>query len=279
MKRLENRTAIVTGAASGIGAATARRLAAEGANVVLGDVNLAGAQQVAGEIADAGGTAIAQHMDLNNEGTIKAMIDATMDRFGTLQIVHNNAADMRQVYQDEDMAVDLMEVDLWDAIFHANMRGTMLVTKYALPALVESGNAAIINTSSGAALTGDLYRPAYGASKAAINNFTMYVATQYGKKGVRCNAIAPGIVVTAAAQASNDEERLDIIMRHVLSPEIGRPDDIAGVVAMLASDDGRYINGQVIAVDGGIRAHFAHVADVAETFESAMDTRRAGAQA
>ena len=104
----------------------------------------------------------------------------------------------------------------------------------------------------------------------------MYVATQYGKQGVRCNAIAPGIVVTAAAEASNGEERFDVLMRHVLSPKIGRPEDIAGVVAMLASDDGRYINGQVIAVDGGIRAHFAHVADVESEFTSAMDQRRAG---
>ena len=207
MKRLENKTAIVTGAASGIGAATARRLASEGANVVLGDINKAGAEEVAHDISTGGASAIAVQMDLNDEASIKQMIAATLDRFGALHALHNNAADMRQRHLDEDMAVDLMEVDLWDSIFHANMRGTMLATKYALPALLETGNAAIINTSSGASLTGDLYRPAYGASKAAINNFTMYVATQYGKQGVRCNAIAPGIVVTAAAEASNGEDR------------------------------------------------------------------------
>ncbi len=275
MKRLEARTAIVTGAASGIGAATAKRLAAEGAGVVVADINTAGAEEVAHQIESSGGTAIAHHMDLNDEASIRRMIDATRDHFGSLHIVHNNAADMRQRHSDEDMAVDLMEADLWDSIFHANMRGTMLVTKYALPALLENGDSAIINTSSGAALTGDLYRPAYGASKAAINNFTMYVATQYGKRGLRCNAIAPGIVVTVAARASNDEKRLEVLMRHVLSPRIGQPEDIAGVVAMLASDDGRYINGQVIAVDGGIRAHFAHVADVEGEFSQAMDERRA----
>ena len=244
--------------------------------MVLGDINKAGAEEVAHDISTGGASAIAVQMDLNDEASIKQMIAATLDRFGALHALHNNAADMRQRHLDEDMAVDLMEVDLWDSIFHANMRGTMLATKYALPALLETGNAAIINTSSGASLTGDLYRPAYGASKAAINNFTMYVATQYGKQGVRCNAIAPGIVVTAAAEASNGEERFDVLMRHVLSPKIGRPEDIAGVVAMLASDDGRYINGQVIAVDGGIRAHFAHVADVESEFTSAMDQRRAG---
>ena len=275
MKRLKERIAIVTGAASGIGAATAKRLAAEGAGVVLGDINHAGAENVAHEIEKAGGSAIAQPMDLNDEAGIRKMVAATLGHFGGLHIVHNNAADMRPRHLDEDMAVDLMDADLWDSIFHANMRGTMLVTKYALPALLEAGDAAIINTSSGAALTGNLYRPAYGASKAAINNFTMYVATQYGKQGVRCNAIAPGIVVTAAAQASNDENRFEVLMRHVLSPQVGRPDDIAGVVAMLASDDGRYINGQIIAVDGGIRAHFAHVADVEDEFSAAMDQRRA----
>jgi NAD(P)-dependent dehydrogenase (short-subunit alcohol dehydrogenase family) len=275
LNRLSARTAIVTGAASGIGEATAKRLADEGAHVVVADINKAGAEKVAHAIEESGGTAIAQYMDLNDEDSIRQMVAATVDHFGSLRIVHNNAADMRQRHLDEDMAIEFMEADLWDSVFRANTRGTMLVTKYALPALLASGDASVINTSSGASLSGDLYRPAYGASKAAINNFTMYMATQYGKKGVRCNVVSPGIVVTASASAANSEERFAALMRHVLSPRIGRPEDIAAVVAMLASDDGQYINGQIISVDGGIRAHFAHVADVADEFWAAMDQRRA----
>lgn len=273
MRRLEGRPAIVTGAASGIGEATAKRLASEGALVVVADINKPGAETVAHAIEQAGGRAIALSMDLNDEDSIRAMIAATIAHFGGLRILHNNAADMRAWHLDEDMTVEHMDAALWDSLFHANTRGTMLATKYALPALLASEDAAIINTSSGAALTGDLYRPAYGASKAAINNFTLYVATQYGKRGLRSNAISPGIVVTAAASAANGEERYAALMRHVLSSRVGRPEDLAGVVAMLASDDGRYINGQVISVDGGIRAHFAHVADVADEFWQDMEKR------
>jgi NAD(P)-dependent dehydrogenase (short-subunit alcohol dehydrogenase family) len=123
-------------------------------------------------------------------------------------------------------------------------------------------------------LSGDLRRPAYGSSKAAINTFSAYVATQYGKKGVRCNVVSPGIILTAKAEEANTPETMAAYLRHVLSPVIGRPEDIAGVVAMLASDDGRYINGQVISIDGGILAHFAHVADVADSFWAEVERQQ-----
>ncbi len=273
MRRLEGRTAIVTGAASGIGEGTAKRLASEGAAVVVADINKVGAEKVAGEIEAEAGRAIAVAMDLNDEDSIRQLVATATDHFGGVRILHNNAADMRTAHLDNDVAIEFMEADLWDSIFRANTRGTMLATKYALPALLASGDGSIINTSSGASLTGDLYRPAYGASKAAINNLTMYTATQYGKQGLRCNVVSPGIVLTKAARESNDQARLDTLMRHVLSPRIGSPEDIAGVVAMLASDDGRYINGQIISVDGGIRAHFAHVSEVADMFWQDMDAR------
>lgn len=177
MRRLEGRTAIVTGAASGIGEGTAKRLASEGAAVVVADINKVGAEKVAGEIEAEAGRAIAVAMDLNDEDSIRQLVATATDHFGGVRILHNNAADMRTAHLDNDVAIEFMEADLWDSIFRANTRGTMLATKYALPALLASGDGSIINTSSGASLTGDLYRPAYGASKAAINNLTMYTAT------------------------------------------------------------------------------------------------------
>jgi NAD(P)-dependent dehydrogenase (short-subunit alcohol dehydrogenase family) len=274
VRRLDGKTAIVTGGASGIGQATALRLSSEGARVVIADIDRDGGVRVAAAIEDNGGDAIALFMDLNDEASIQAMVADAVNHYGALDILHNNAADMRARYLAEDTAVELMDADLWDGIFRANMRGTMLVTKYALPTLLAAETSAIINTSSGASLRGDLYRPAYGSSKAAVNTFTAYVATQYGKRGVRCNAVSPGIILTAKAEEANTTETMAAFLRHTLSPRIGRPEDIAGVVAMLASDDGRYINGQVIQVDGGIMAHFSHVADIEDGFWNHVGRQR-----
>lgn len=271
MRRLEGKTAIVTGAAMGIGEATVRRLASEGAQVAVADINLAAAERVAADIVAGGGEAIALRFDLHDDASIKAMIDDTVARFGKLEVLHNNAADTRPEILGRDGAVGAMDPDVWDQTFHANARGTMLAIKYALPALIAAGESSIINTSSGAALSGDLYRPAYGASKAAINSLTKYVATQYGKKGVRCNVVSPGLIVTPTSKSSNREEDLAFFKRHTLTRELGVPEDIAAMVALLASDDGRFVTGQIIAVDGGIGAHFAHVADAYDHFWAQVD--------
>jgi NAD(P)-dependent dehydrogenase (short-subunit alcohol dehydrogenase family) len=272
MKRLEGKTAIVTGAGVGIGATTAKRLASEGANVVVADINMVGAKAVTEQITAAGGEAISHPLDLREEASIAALIKGAVDRYGGLEILHNNAADTRPEILNNDSAIGLMDPSVWDQTFLANVRGTMLMIKHALPALIAADNSAIINTSSGAALRGDLYRPAYGASKAAINTLTMYVATQYGKSGVRCNAISPGLILTDAG-ASNGPEMIAFFERHTLTRKLGQPEDIAAMVALLASDEGRFITGQVIAIDGGIASHFPHVADVFDQFWSDMNAK------
>jgi NAD(P)-dependent dehydrogenase (short-subunit alcohol dehydrogenase family) len=272
LRRLEGKTAIVTGAGIGIGAACARRLAAEGGQVVLADIDLEKAQAVAGDIVAGGGDAIAVWLDLHNGDSIKSMIEQTLARYGKLDVLHNNAADTRPEILGRDGAIGLMDEVVWDRTFQANARGTMLAIKHALPALLATGNSSIINTSSGAALSGDLYRPAYAASKAAINALTLYVATQYGKKGVRCNVVSPGLIVTPASKVSNREEHLAYFKRHTLTPDVGAPEDIAAMVALLASDDGRFVTGQVIAVDGGIGSHFSHFADMYEQFWEQMES-------
>ncbi len=267
MRRLEGKTAIITGTSGGIGAATARRFAAEGAQVVLADINVEGAEKVAAEIRATGGDAISHYLDLNEEASIKALIDGAIKHYGKLEILFNNAADTRVATMQRDAAIEFMDADIWDSIFRVNTRGTMLMIKHALPALLKSGNASIINTSSGASLRADLFRAAYASSKAAINVLTEYVAAQYGKRGVRCNVISPGLVVTENTR-EGQAHNFALYERHHLTPRLGEPEDLAAMATLLASDDGKFITAQVIAVDGGISTHFPHVAETRDGIDS-----------
>jgi len=266
MGRLTGRTAIITGAGVGIGAATAHRLASEGAQLVLGDINLAGAEQVAADIRQKGGEAIACHFDLGDADSIKKLIDDTIARYGKLEVLFNNAADTPPPVLENDLPAMDLPIEIWDRTFHSNARGTFIAIKYALPALIASGSGAIINTSSGAALLGDVARTAYAASKAAINTLTLYVAAQYGKEGVTCNVVSPGMVPTENSRA-NQPEMIKAVLRHHLTPELGYPKDVAAMVALLASTEGRFITGQILRVDGGVSKAFAHVADNRAQFE------------
>jgi NAD(P)-dependent dehydrogenase (short-subunit alcohol dehydrogenase family) len=260
MKRLVGKTGIICGSSGGIGSATARRMASEGAQLVLADIDLAGAEKVAAEIRANGGDATAHYVDLNEESSIKQLIDDTIAKHGKLEILFNNAADTRASTMAKDAAIEFMDADVWDGIFRVNTRGTMLTIKHALPALIKAGNSAIINTSSGASLRGDLFRVAYASSKAAMNVLTEYVAAQYGKKGVRCNVVSPGMVVTETG-AAGQGHNFAMYESHHLTPRLGRPEDLAAMVTMLASDDGKFITAQIIPVDGGISTHFPHVAE------------------
>jgi NAD(P)-dependent dehydrogenase (short-subunit alcohol dehydrogenase family) len=273
MTRLQGRVAIVTGAAVGIGEACAKRLAAEGARVIVADIDESGAARVAGEITAAGGTALALRVDLADQASIIALYSAVAARFGRLDILHNNAADTRGEQIARDMAIAAMDVDIWDRAFAVNTRGTMLMIKHALPAMLAGGGGSIINTSSGAGLTGDLFAPAYAASKAAINCLTKYVAAQYGKQKIRCNVVSPGLILTPTARANSSAETLQNFERHSLTPYLGQPEDIAAAVAYLASDDARFVTAQVIVVDGGYTNHMPHVADSFAAFAAAGDRR------
>jgi len=275
MRRLENRVAIVTGSGgpSGIGSATAKRLAAEGAAVILADIDPGSAADAVAEIEAAGGKAFARVLDLGDEASIAALVGGVEGQFGRLDLLHNNAAATSVDQMGRDMAVALMDADVWDNAFRINSRGTMLMIKHALPLMLHNGGGSIVNTSSGAALRGDFYGPAYASSKAAINCLTMYVATQYGKQGIRCNVVSPGLIMTQANIVNNSQEQLDRIERHKLTPYLGNPDDIAAAVAYLGSDDARFVTGQVIVVDGGITSHMPYFAEVHDNFASAPGRR------
>ena len=259
--RVEGKLALVTGAGSGIGAASALALAREGAAVAVADIDLASAQRQVAAIEAEGGRAIALQVDLGDEASVIAMVEATVVRFGGLDILHNNAADTL-LSRTRDAAVEKVDTEVWDAILRINLRGTMIACRAAIPHLRQRGGGAIVNTSSGAAMAGALSHSAYSASKAAINSLTQSIATQHGKQGIRCNAICPGLVVTAATKDSYAASGVgDTMLRHHLTPRLGRPEDIAAAVLFLASDEAAFITGQVICVDGGLLAHQPYVAD------------------
>jgi len=258
--RVEGKAALVTGAGGGIGAACALMLAREGAAVAVADIDLAAAQRTAARIEEEGGRAIALRVDMGDEASVIAMVDAAAQALGGLDILHNNAADTR-LSGTRDSAVEKVDTGVWDDILRINLRGTMIASRAAIPHLRKRGGA-IINTSSNAALAGALSHSAYSASKAAINSLTQSIATQHGKEGIRCNAVSPGLIVTPATQDSYAASGVgDIMLRHQLSPRLGRPEDIAAAVVFLASDEAAFITGQVICVDGGSLAHQPYVAD------------------
>jgi NAD(P)-dependent dehydrogenase (short-subunit alcohol dehydrogenase family) len=255
MERLVDKVAIVTGGGGGIGSATARALAREGASVVVVDIDQTAAERVAEEIVGSGGSALAFHADLSGETQVVATIAAATARFGRLDVLHNNAALTDADFLTRDTAVTELSVDVWERAMEVNLRSQMLTCKHAVPEMVRAGGGSIINMSSGASLKGDRTRTAYGVSKAGVNALTMYVATSHGKKGIRANTILPGLVVTDAVRAHLDEKVLAGLSKATLTPNVGQPEDIADVVVFLASDESRYITGQMIAVDGGMSAH------------------------
>ncbi|MDZ7791716.1 MAG: SDR family oxidoreductase [Xanthomonadales bacterium] len=253
LRRFVGRVAIITGGGSGIGEATTHRLATEGARVVVADVDAAAAARVATDIDSAGGAALGIEVDVAEEDAVAGMVATAVDTFGRIDILHNNAAAVgrRSVGGDDDL-LRIDPVD-WDRSMAVNLRSVVLCCKHTIPHLLDSGGA-IVNTSSGSALTGFTSRFAYGASKAGVITFTQYVATTYGKQGVRANVVAPGLILTPASEGIDEVSRT-IFEDHCLTPRLGRPEDVAAVVAFLASDDAAFITGETISVDGGTLAH------------------------
>jgi len=260
MGRLDGKVAVITGASGGIGRACAEAMAREGARVVLSDLPGAGVDRAAAAIKEAGGTAVHHEGDVSEESHVVAMIGTAADNFGRLDILDNNAAatDLQLVMQDSNVVETPVEV--WDRVMAVNLRGAMLTCKHAIPLMIKGGGGSIINTSSGESLMGDIRMCAYGTSKAALNGLTRYVATAFGKEGVRCNAIAPGLVRTAKLAEVVPPVLIDIYQQNHLTSRVGETADIANLVVFLASDESAFITGQVIPIDGGYTSHLPHYA-------------------
>jgi NAD(P)-dependent dehydrogenase (short-subunit alcohol dehydrogenase family) len=249
------KVAVVTGGAGGIGSATARALAREGASVVVLDIDEVGATRVAEEIVAEGGIASHLGIDLADEEAVEGAVASVVARYGRLDILHNNAALTDSEFLSRDTRVTELSMDVWERTMAVNLRSQVLTCKYAIPEMVRAGGGSIINMSSGASLKGDRTRTAYGVSKAGVNTLTMYAATGHGKQGVRVNTIVPGLIVTEAVRVHLTDEIVEALGRSTLTPFLGHPDDIAHLVVFLASEESRYITGQMIMIDGGMSAH------------------------
>ncbi|MFM2372028.1 MAG: hypothetical protein RIS85_1750 [Pseudomonadota bacterium] len=251
LDRLRDRAMIVVGAGTGIGAATVERLCAEGARVCVADINLAAAQAVAERMNAAGHEAFALHVDITDEASVNACFAAAVERLGGLDGCHVNAADLRTIFQDSDA----LEVDLgvFDRTIAVNLRGHLLCTRAAVPHLLASGRGAIVYTSSGACISGESERPSYAMSKGGLNALMRHVASKWGRDGLTANCVAPGFVMTPEMIAGGQvpPEWIDHCIKGTRSTRLGKAEDIAGMVAMLLSEDGRWITGQVFHVNGG----------------------------
>lgn len=262
-KQLSGKVAIISGAGSsgGIGALTARRMAERGAKVILTGLPNTGVEERTAEIVADGLPATSFIVDIAEEDQVIALMAFVKAEFGKLDILDNNAALQGQ---PEDLGVMTMDVEIWDRTLKVNGRGTMLMCKHAIPLMIENGGGSIINISSGTSMAGDFQSTAYGVSKGAINTLTKYIATQYGAQGVRCNAIAVGLIKTPALDAGMPEDFQQVFAVHKLSGRLGRPDDISSMVCFLASDETEWINGQILPVDGGFYAHVPTTVGVAQ---------------
>jgi NAD(P)-dependent dehydrogenase (short-subunit alcohol dehydrogenase family) len=260
---MKDKVAIVTGAGSGIGAACAKEFAERGVSVVVADVNGENAAARASEIVAAGGQARAFEVDVAEEAGVRAMIEDAVRRYGRLDILHNNAAATFESQRDDDLVTT--DASVWDLTFAVNLRGAMLGCKYAIPHMIAGGGGVIVNTSSGSGIIGEPTRFAYGASKAALNSLTRSIAARYGKRNIRCVAIAPGITLPREAQdALAHTGWLAMMRRHHATPHLAVPADIAKFVAFLASDEAGFITGSVHSIDGGIHTAAAYAADMRE---------------
>ena len=249
--RLENKVAIITGAAGGIGAATASKLASEGAMIIATDVQFDRAEAIAHAVRSTGGHALAVQHDVSSEADWKAVIDSAVSEFGRIDILVNNAG-----IADKDGLVesraDTTGIDDWDRVIDINLKGVFLGVRQVIPVMKDAGGGVIVNISSIAAIVGNGGPFAYSASKGGVRSLTKHLATSYGKFKIRANSVHPGLVLTPMVQA--DLENPDLARMLEMMIPLGRgaqPEEIADAILFLASDEASYITGAELIIDGG----------------------------
>jgi NAD(P)-dependent dehydrogenase (short-subunit alcohol dehydrogenase family) len=246
MRGLERKVVVVAGGGSGIGTATAERLSAEGAHVVVGDLNAESAAATA-EAIDGRGFGF----DISDDRSCRELIEFAVAEYGGIDGLFCVAADMSAGTLGRDADVVEVPLDVWKRTLDVNLTGTFLMARHAIPVLLSRGGGSIVNTLTGLIFRGDADRAAYNASKGGVWALTNHIATRWGKEGIRCNAIAPGLVLTEQVERNVSPEEREAILASNRSTRLGRPADIAASVAFLLSDDAEWINGQVHLVNGG----------------------------
>ena len=258
---LAGKVAVVTGGASGIGRATAELLAAQGAAVMIADLDESNAGAAADAITASGGRALALRADMREEGQVQAAIEATVAHFGGVDLLDNTVSYNAPEQTGADGEIHEMDAAIWNRALEINLRGPMLAAKYCIPQMLKRGGGAIVNISSTAGILSLGTVPAYAASKAAVHSLSQSIATAYGRRGIRCNTIAPGFIDTPTTRNMGDQFFQMTLDNNVL-PYLGQPEDIAQAALFLLSDAARYITGQLLAVDGGQTIHLPVVADM-----------------
>ena len=257
MNRLKDKVAIVTGSTSGIGIGIAKLFAAEGAKVVICGRRQEKGQAVVDEIVKEGGEASYHFMDITVTESIEQLIADTVEKYGKLDVLVNNAANVGL----KDGRVDELTLEMWDKIFQSDIRGTFYATKCALPYMQKNEKGgSIINIGSMASCSGDLGSTAYACAKAGVDLLTQSTALQYGKQNIRCNCVRPGLIVTPQNEAYVPQALKDIFLSNIMVNRYGCPEDIGQMCVYLASDESSYVTGQIVNVDGGLNSHVSTVA-------------------
>ena len=248
MSRSEGKTVLITGGAQGIGAAIARAFAVAGASVVIGDISDAVGRALQAEIAAAAGESLHVHLDVTSEADWQEAIGRTLQRYGRLDVLVNNAG-----LGPAPAPIEQCTVEAWDRIMAVNARGVFLGTRHAIPPMRAGGGGSIVNVSSIAALgQGTLMEAAYAASKGAVRTFTKVIAAQYARDGIRCNSVHPGPIDGGMLHGVlSDPAKLERRLSRVPMGRLGRVDEVVAGVLFLASDESSYTTGTELTIDGG----------------------------